>query len=188
MSTRLAIIDLDGVIADCSARFAVAEEAKQAYIDAMQKEFSIQDERGATDIYWQTVFNPAHVPLDTLIAGADGDIEQLEQRYDVIYLTSRPEHMREATYEWLTDMRLSGPRIIMKAPAFQYVKTTVWKAGMVQTLVALYRAQEVVIVEDEQANINEHLKYVSAEVQTRRIYTSLAEAVQALEEDGHGNT
>ncbi len=149
MSTRLAIVDIDGVIADATGRFAKAEEAKQAYLNEM-KELQITDDRGTTDTYWQTVFNPEHVPLDTLIEGADAAIEQLEKRYDVIYLTSRPERMRAATYEWLVDMRLSGPRIIMKASAFQYVKTVVWKAGMVQTLAALYHAHSVIFVDDEE--------------------------------------
>jgi len=153
MSTQLAIIDLDGVVADATARFAKAEEAKQAYESEMA-ELDITDERGATDTYWQTVFNPDHVPLDTLIPGTIDAMAALSFKgYDVVILTSRPESMREATRRWLFEHGypvLSA--IIMKAPAFQYVKTVVWKAGMVQTLAALYQATQVCFVDDEEAN------------------------------------
>ena len=195
MSTKLCICDIDGVVADATARFAVAEEVKQAYMRQMQEEFSLSDERGATDAYWHTVFSPEHVPLDTLIDGAIEALDTLQftHGYHILFLTSRPEAMRDATAEWLYYHKANfyrkvlsdERRLIMKAPAFQYVKTVTWKAGIVQTLAALYGASDVLIVEDEQVNINEHLKYVSAEVQTRYIYTSLKEAVEAMQEEGH---
>lgn len=174
---KLAIIDLDGVIADATARFAKAEEVKQAWLDKTTLD--------VTNVYWRAVFNPEYVPLDTLIDGVVEAISFIERYpsdqhgYDVIYLTSRPESMREATYNWLFEHELSGPKLVMKAPAFQYTKTTVWKAGMVQTLEALYGATDLLIVDDEQVNINEHLKYFSA-VQTREICKSLSEAVAKL--------
>ncbi len=193
MSTRIAIIDIDGVVADATTRFAKAEEVKQRYIEELQQELGVTDERGATDTYWQTVFSPEHVPLDTLIDGAIEALDTLQftHGYHILFLTSRPEAMRDATAEWLYYHKANfyrkvlsdERRLIMKAPAFQYVKTVVWKAGMVQTLAALYGASDVLIVEDEQVNINEHLKYVSSEVQTRQIYTSLKEAVEAMQEE-----
>jgi len=193
LSTRIAIIDIDGVVADATTRFAKAEEVKQRYIEELQQELGVTDERGATDTYWQTVFSPEHVPLDTLIDGAIEALDTLQftHGYHILFLTSRPEAMRDATAEWLYYHKANfyrkvlsdERRLIMKAPAFQYVKTVVWKAGMVQTLAALYGASDVLIVEDEQVNINEHLKYVSSEVQTRQIYTSLKEAVEAMQEE-----
>jgi hypothetical protein len=153
MSTRLAIIDLDGVVADATARFAKAEEAKQAYLDEM-RELEITDERGAVDAYWQAVFDPEHVHLDTVIEGAIDALAQLSlEGYDVVILTSRPESMREATRRWLFDQGYPvESAIIMKAPAFQYTKTITWKAGMVQTLAALYDANVVCFVDDEESN------------------------------------
>jgi len=178
---KLAIIDLDGVVANVDARFAEAEEVKQAYIKQAGG-YPYYDEREATNVYWRAVFDPAQVPKDTLI---DGVVESLVairgHGYKLVYLTSRPEAMREATEVWLYehDVLDGNVQVFMKAPAFQYVKTTVWKAGMVQTLAALYGATDLLIIDDEQANINEHLKYFS-NVQTRELCRSLAEAVEKL--------
>src|SRR2546421_12075830 len=97
-------------------------------------ELQITDERGATDTYWRTVFNPEHVPLDTVIEGALDAMAWLSlEGYEVVIVTSRPESMREATRRWLFDQgKWNAKAIIMKTPAFQYTKTVVWKAGMVQ--------------------------------------------------------
>lgn len=190
MSTRLAIIDLDGVVADATARFAKAELMKEQWLMERQQglpyAIDMQTEKDATNLYWRTVFNPEHVPLDTPIPGVSEALLDIQAKgYKVIFLTSRPASMQDATQEWLFRHTVydSDDELVMKAPAFQYVKTTVWKAGMVQTLVELYHASDVLIVEDEQINIDEHLKYVSTEVQMRRIYKSLAEAVEATKEE-----
>lgn len=154
---KLCICDLDGVIANNEARFAKAEEAKQAYITNREMfDLSISEQKEATNLYWQTAFTPELVALDVLIDGAREAIYHLEYErdYKVIYLTSRPESMRQRTEEWLAANGWLGPKLIHKAPAFQYTKTTVWKAGMVQTLASLYGADEVVVIEDEQANID----------------------------------
>lgn len=183
---KLAIIDLDGVIADATARFAKAEEVKQAYIERASSELYAADEREATNIYWRAVFNPEYVPTDTLIDGVNEALHEIEQQgYDLFLLTSRPESMREATLNWLFSHFILLPewsdyRLVMKPSAFQYVKTVVWKAGMVQTLEALYGATDLLIIDDEQVNIDEHLKYFS-NVQTRELCKSLAEAVAKLQ-------
>ena len=185
---KLAIIDLDKVICNGDARFAKAEEAKQAFVNDLLAHFGKVDsasEKDATNLYWHTVFTPELVELDTLIDGVHEALDQLQRDgYGVMLLTSRPESMREATEQWLAGKALVNRYLnpfplIMKAPAFQYVKTTVWKAGMVQTLEALYNVTDLLIVDDEQANINEHLKYFS-NVQTRELCKSLAEAVAKL--------
>ncbi len=43
--------------------------------------------------------------------------------------------------------------LVMKPPAFQYTKTVVWKAGIVQMLAAMFEASEVLFVDDESTNI-----------------------------------
>lgn len=178
---KLAIIDLDGVICNVDARFAQAEEVKQAYIKQTGG-YPYYDEREATNVYWRAVFDPAQVPKDTLIDGVNEALLSVQEAgYKVIFLTSRPESMRDATAHWLFEHTVydSDDELVMKLSAFQYVKTTVWKAGMVQTLEALYGATDLLIIDDEQVNINEHLKYFS-NVQTRELCRSLAEAVAKL--------
>ena len=155
MTDKLAIIDIDGVIADRSEVFTLAAEAKgHGLADGMS-------ERDATDLYWHTVFDPGHAHLDTLIPGADAAIHLIGQAYQVIYLTSRPELMRVATQGWLTEHRLAGPLVVHKPSAFQYTKTVTWKAGMVQTLANLYLMDEILFVDDEEMNRNELTKFAA---------------------------
>ena len=183
---KLAIIDLDGVVADATARFAKAEEVKQAYVERASNDLYAADEREATNIYWRAVFNPEYVPLDVPMA-VDEDLEVLDrQHWQILYLTSRPESMREATEEWLNDHSLYAwsmvnfpGSLIMKAPAFQYVKTIIWKAGMIHSLAALAGATELLVIDDEQANLNEVVRY-TLELPDLVTAKSLAEAVAKL--------
>ncbi len=178
MSTKLAIIDIDGVVADASARFAKAGEAKQAYLNEMA-ELQISDERGATDAYWEAALNPEHVYLDTLMASANAALNGLLQSgYHIVFLTSRPARMAAETLEWFS-IHVFVERecdFIFKAPAFQYVKTVVWKAGMVQTLAAFYGADEVVFIDDEESNWTP-LKNAGPQSYPLEWYTSLQAAV-----------
>lgn len=178
---KLAIIDLDGVVANATARFEQAKaDAEAAFVE------QAYEKREYDNIYWRAVFNPAYVSMDTLIEGVREALNTLEWHYRVIFLTSRPESMREATSLWLVQHNIyqneangANRLMVMKEPAFQYTKTTVWKAGMIQTLEALYGATDLLIIDDEQANIDEHLKYFS-NIQTRELCKSLAEAVAKL--------
>ncbi len=162
MSTKLCICDIDGVVADATARFAVAEEVKQAYMRQM---------------------------LDTLIAGVNDALNTLLQAgYHIVFLTSRPQRMAVATLEWFS-LHVFVERecgFVFKAPAFQYVKTVVWKAGMVQTLAAFYDASEVVFIDDEESNWTP-LKNAGPYLYALERYASLAEAIDALKEERHGN-
>lgn len=193
---KLAIVDIDGVIANNTARFAKAEEARHnAMPDKLEDALSltVAQEKELTNLYWQTAFTPELVSLDTLIPEANKHIAILEKaRYRAVFLTSRPEAMREATTDWMyKNFIMVSPyldhyhskvpyELIMKAPAFQYTKTTTWKAGMVQTLASLYGASEVVFIDDETANHDTILAYEGNYALTG--YHSLQEAVNALAE------
>jgi ribonucleotide monophosphatase NagD (HAD superfamily) len=193
--TKLAIIDLDGVIADSTARFAKAEEAKQTFLAGLQGDIQARmhnvlsstykpPREQATNIYWQTALDPSLVPLDTLIPGTLEALDVLYGEYGVLFLTSRPETMRAATEEWLYQHNIIvehpafGSSLVMKSPAFQYTKTTVWKAGIIHTLTALYAASEVLVIDDEQANIDELHKYGFEDSVKLRCSTSLAESIR----------
>ncbi len=185
---KLCVCDLDGVLADNTARFARAEQERQAFLQEMDIDPEDADktpakliEKEATNLYWRTVFSPELVPLDTLIEGAIDAMAQLSLKgYEVVILTSRPESMREATMRWLFDQgKWNAKAIIMKAPAFQYVKTVIWKAGMIQTLAALYIADDLIVIDDEQVNIDELHKHGFEDSLKLRCYTSLQEAIEA---------
>lgn len=191
---KLAIIDLDGVVANVDARFQAAELAKEQWLMARQQGLPYANdrvtERSATDVYWRAVFDPAQVQLDTPIEGAADSMAVLAKReYEVIMMTSRPESMREVTRRWLFDQDIPlGIPLVMKSSAFQYVKTVVWKAGMIQHLAAFYGAMEaafigeVLVVDDEAAN-RDHLATFADTFAKLVIVESLAQAV-AYARDG----
>lgn len=134
--SQIALVDLDGIIANSDTRF----------------------ERATTNgkIDWRIAFNPDLVALDTLIEGCPACLNKLEaDGYTVVFLTSRPEPMRVATEQWLTLHGILGNRrLILKPLSKQYTKTKVWKAEKVQELIEDTQAENVIFVDDEQANID----------------------------------
>ncbi len=185
---KLAIIDLDGVVANVDARFAEAEKAKQTFLQ--DKEARIEAlfsgpgiDKEATNLYWRTVFNPDLVPLDTVIDGANDALLDIQVAgYKVIFLTSRPEHIRDATTRWLFEHTVfdAGDVLIMKHPSFQYVKTAVWKAGLIPSLAWVYTATDLLIVENWPDNLAEIGRYPFPTFVQPCIAKSLAEAVARL--------
>lgn len=134
---KLCIIALDGVIADNTARFQKAAEVKQSFIDRLESISGshVSDLKSQVNsLYWKTAFNPELVALDTLIDGVKEALETLryERGYELLFVTSRPVAMRDATVQWLykhnilfyvSNASLSNIALIMKEPAFQYVRT-----------------------------------------------------------------
>lgn len=152
----LAVIDLDGVVADSSARFTRAR-------------------RSDGSIDWQVAFTPELVSLDILISGADEAIRRLVQRgYEIVFLTSRPESMRDATQQWLDTNALDGYELVMKPEEKKYVKTVLWKADEVARLAAMPPVVSLLFIDDEERS--------RAEVQARQlpgvtVLASLAELI-----------
>ncbi len=182
---KLAIIDLDGVIANVEARFAKADEAKRNFRGSLEAILP-GSERKETDLYWQTVFDPALVPLDTLIDGAKEALETIRANRPIIVLTSRPETIRAATEQWLFHHGIlffaqMSAALVMKPPAFQYTKTMIWKAGMIQHLATERRADEVLVIDDEAAN-RDHLATFADTFTRLVIVESLAQAVRYIKD------
>jgi len=128
----LYIIDLDGVVADSTERFKRATNNGK--------------------INWGIAFDPSLVSLDTLIEDADEVISELCRLGDVVYLTSRPESMWEATHGWLWLHGLAKPGIICKPESDKYTKTAKWKADEVLSCSLRYRY--VVFIDDDLKNLN----------------------------------
>ncbi len=149
---KLAILDIDGVIADASLRFQAAKmRADDLYPGDSLADY---DYRNA---YWRCALSDEYVHLDIPVSGANDLLNRLgDDGYHLIFLTSRPLSMSDATYQWfgfhvhLENMTFNTD-IVFKAPGFQYVKTPVWKVGMAQTLMAMYEAEaeDTIFVDDE---------------------------------------
>jgi phosphoglycolate phosphatase-like HAD superfamily hydrolase len=154
MTTKIAIVDLDGVVADSTVRF----------------EKATQNEK----INWKIAFTPDLVSLDTLMDGVADALTTLEsQGYRVIFLTSRPEHMWKATEAWLNLHSLLSPErtLVLKPGTEQFTKTKVWKARMVKELLAEAQPDECLFIDDEAFNVEE----VRSALPTLRCVSSLAD-------------
>ncbi len=157
--TRIAFVDIDGVIADSTARFEHARTTTDAVYPG-----GTLEQCDYRDLYWQTVFDPRHVHLDVLIEGTASYLLLSSAIYSkIIYLTSRPEAMRSATERWLDEHNVLhfAANVLMKPSAAQYIKTFTWKALTIQTWASAFGATEVLVVDDEEINLNEIKRYVS---------------------------
>jgi hypothetical protein len=175
---RLAIVDLDGVVVNANERFASAADQANARYD---KE---RETKAWNDLYWRTALSAEHVHLDTLIEGATHHLYRLAHLsgYQVIYLTSRPESMREVTEAWLTlhtvnrlhHLPTDHHPLVMKHPIFQYMKTVHWKTAMICHLGTLFQAKEVLVVDDEESFLLDLLSVEATFPFSLRCYMSLA--------------
>ncbi len=148
-TSKLALIDLDGVVIDATARFARAEEIRQAHLSPTSRE--------ANERYWREALDPAYTHLDTLIEGADEHLASLRREgFRIIYLSSRPESMRDATLKWLLEHHLFDDLnlLVLKAPSFQFKKTIDWYEWMADTLAHAFQSQQVLLISTRPSNLD----------------------------------
>ena len=165
--SKLAFIDIDRVCANGDARFALAEKAKQEFLAV------VGNRPMATDIYWRTAFTSEHIALDTVKYGVYDRLNQLEaDGYRLLFLTSRPEHLRAATRDWLKAYRIGMAReLVMKPSVNQFHKTREWKVWTIHLLTGMYLASEILVIDDDQNNLDELARHPAPF--TIRAYTSL---------------
>ncbi len=153
---KVAIIDLDGVIANSKTRF----------------EMATQDGK----IDWKVAFNPSLLVHDIPIDGAKAAVSTLVgQGYEIVYLTSRPEHMQAMTQAWLNHHDFSKGKLICKPESQKYTKTVKWKALQVAEMAAGY--DRALFVDDEENNRFAVMQLALGNVDC---FASLAEALQSL--------
>jgi ribonucleotide monophosphatase NagD (HAD superfamily) len=151
MDTKVAIVDIDGVIASNQERIRLAKFV--AKLIAQSK----GQESHENSIHWEIAFYPALVRLDTPLPGVSRALDMLKEKgYSIFLLTSRPETMRKETEQWLDqhDISIRGShQLIMKDYTHhQFTKTHVWKAQAVTTIKERTNAAEVLFIDDEQVN------------------------------------
>lgn len=176
---KIAIIDIDGVICDSSKRFEVATEGgKINYDRALSSEL---------------------IHLDKLKPHAVTHLQLIRRHYSkVILLTSRYDHMRDASLAWLSEHGITATlydRAIFKAWATErYTKTKLWKAGQAVKIlqeetqgtlwqIAHSEGISLLLVEDEESNRSE-IEYVVEfyHLCTRmHAFPSLLDAAYAIE-------
>lgn len=115
----LAIVDLDGVLADVRHRLR--------HIDGAHKD-------------WTAFF--AGIPDDPPLAEGFAVVERLLADHEVVLLTGRPERTRAATERWLSDQGLPRLRVVMRRegdrrPARQVKRQLVRRLAAGRTLGAV---------------------------------------------------
>lgn len=119
--SSIALIDLDGVVADNSTRAAVAQGTRSRVRRAE-----------AERVFYETLFNPDLVELDQLLPGAGEQLARLRaEGFLPVYLSSRSQSMHEATVAWLARYDIDAEVILRP----QYEQTVAWKTAQVQRLV-----------------------------------------------------
>jgi hypothetical protein len=121
----LAVIDLDGVVADVRHRLA--------YLERRPRD-------------WEAFF--AGIPDDPLLPEGLAVVQRLEPDHEVVYLTGRPERTRAATQAWLDAHRLPHGQLIMRADGDRR-PARVAKPGLLRRL-AQGRSVAVVVDDDPQ--------------------------------------
>lgn len=126
---RLAIIDLDKVVSNSSARFA----------RATRPDYSIN---------WKIALDPDLVELDELIERADIALDVITTcDYHILFLTGRPETMREATVQWMLKYGLPVHEMVMRT-AGDFSKAKDFKRREVAKIVAEKQPDKVLFIDD----------------------------------------
>lgn len=120
----LAIIDVDGVVADVRHRLHHLEGRRK---------------------HWQAFFEAAH--LDGLHDEGKAIVEQLRPDHEIVYLTGRPRWLERVTLDWLAEHGLDGHRLVMR-PDTDTRPAAVLKVDVLRTL-AKGRTVAVVVDDDD---------------------------------------
>lgn len=127
----LAVVDIDGVVADVRHRLH--------HIESRPKD-------------WQAFF--ATAGQDPPLAEGVARVRALLDDHDVVYLTGRPDHLRRTTEQWLERHGISGSRLVMRRRG-DYRPAKVTKA---EELRKLGRDREVAVVIDDDPDVCDALR------------------------------
>ena len=127
----LAVVDVDGVVADVRHRLH--------HIESRPKD-------------WAAFF--AAADADPPLAEGVARVRTLLDDHDVVYLTGRPDHLRRVTQEWLERHGIPGTKLVMRRRG-DYRPARVTKA---EELARLARTRTVAVVVDDDPEVVEALR------------------------------
>lgn len=154
---KVAFVDVDGVIANNTERFDRARKHSFLYLcacviaryiphDRLRKRFR------RDKINWRVALDPDLVELDTLIDGAVEAVQALAMLdYIPVYLTGRPENMRDATKIWLATHNIPAGVILMRKDG-DFRHAGLVKADFINTYLEEHEDVEAVVLVDDEAS------------------------------------
>ena len=132
------VLDIDGTLADTSKR--------DQYIE--------KDDLTQED--WDAFFDPSRVADDDPIEGVPEALKEVAAKFDhVIFLTGRPDHLRETTVEWLDrhfNMFPLKDELFMRRNDDQRTNS-ITKQELLEQLEKIYGGEDLVFCDDEDANL-----------------------------------
>jgi hypothetical protein len=105
----LAVFDIDGVVADVRHRLHHLERRRS----------------------WNAFFDAAHE--DTLLAEGATLVADLARHHEIVWLTGRPEWLRDTTADWLAEHGLPGGEMYLR-PYGDYRPAPRYKVDVLRTL------------------------------------------------------
>jgi len=133
--TKLAIIDIDGVIFDVSARRQRATKPD-----------------GTLD--WKIFLDPSLIMLDIPVDGVTQAISHLMQLgYQLVLLTGRPEKLRQATIAGLIDADIQWHYLLMRKDGDYRPSPILKTEEVLKYLDAQPAVDEVLVVDDQSENL-----------------------------------
>jgi hypothetical protein len=153
----LAVVDLDGVVADVRHRLHHVAGRPQD---------------------WPAFF--AAAADDGLLAEGSETVHRLAEVYDVTYLSGRPERLRRVTQRWLHDNDLPDGPLLLR-PDGDYRPSRVYK---VEALRGLAETRTVVVLVDDDQRVLDAAREAGFDVLPARWMGEHAALREAQERDG----
>jgi hypothetical protein len=119
----VAVVDVDGVLADVRHRLH--------HVTGHPKD-------------WPAFF--AGAADDGLLAEGEHTVRRLAEVYEVVYLSGRPERLRQVTERWFGSHALPEGRLLLRPPG-DFRPSRVWKVEMLESLAQTRTV--VVLVDDD---------------------------------------
>lgn len=172
----------------------VVLEGKDSIIDQSKRQeraIEIAKQKGAKGspqfnrAYYEALYRPEHLALDSLVEGNEKALRYLETEYDALLLvTPRPHTLQQATeawfeehHIWINSKQLRFKHFSSSQDSEQYLTNTAWKVKVVMELAGAH--EEILYID----TTGEARRAVAEKLPNVRTASGLKEAVTYLKQE-----